>query len=82
MGSYKWGHRSPNMGCKYSYATFYPLITTHEPPNRGKTAQLSFPFLQDLGLAETLNGKLSTLHPEPEALNIPQPRSFSSLMSA
>ena len=21
MGSYKWGHKSPNMACKYSYPT-------------------------------------------------------------
>ena len=30
-GSYKWGYKSPNMGYNYSYLTYNPLITTHEP---------------------------------------------------
>ena len=33
MGSYKWGHKSPNMAYKYSCPT--PLIATHEPPSKG-----------------------------------------------
>ena len=29
MGSYKWGHKFPNMGFSYSYPTYViPLITT------------------------------------------------------
>ena len=24
MGSYKWGYKSPNVGCKYSYPTYHP----------------------------------------------------------
>ena len=24
MGSEKWGYKSPNMGCKYSYPTYNP----------------------------------------------------------
>ena len=34
MGSYKWSYKSLNMGYNYSYATYKPLITTHEPPSR------------------------------------------------
>ena len=34
VGSYKWGFKSPNMGHKYGYPTYNPLITTHEPPSR------------------------------------------------
>ena len=37
MGSYKWGHKSPNMGYNM-YIVALPitlLITTHEPPSIG-----------------------------------------------
>ena len=33
MGSYKWSCKSPNMGYRYSYPTYNPLRTTHEPPS-------------------------------------------------
>ena len=35
MGSYQWGYKSSNMGYKYSYPTYNPTITTHEPPSGG-----------------------------------------------
>ena len=34
MGAYNWGYQSPNMSYNYSYPTYNPLITTHEPPSR------------------------------------------------
>ena len=33
MGSYKWGYKSPNLGYNYSYPTYSPTQTTHEPPS-------------------------------------------------
>ena len=33
-GSCKWGDKSPNKGYVYSYLTYNPLITTHEPPSK------------------------------------------------
>ena len=34
MGSYKWGHKSPNLGYIVTLIKT-PLITTHEPASRG-----------------------------------------------
>ena len=34
MGSYKWDYNSPNKGNVTLFIT--PLITTHEPPSKGK----------------------------------------------
>ena len=35
MGSYKWGYKSHNLGYNYSYPTYNPPTTTHEPPSGG-----------------------------------------------
>ena len=32
MGSYKWGHKTPNMGYKYSYPTYNPTYNTLKIP--------------------------------------------------
>ena len=34
MGSYKWGHESPNMGISIVTLRITLLITAHEPPSR------------------------------------------------
>ena len=34
MGAENWGEKFPNMSYNYSYPTYNPLITTHEPPSR------------------------------------------------
>ena len=41
MGSNKYGYKSPNVGCNYSYLTYInPLIATHEPPSRVKGSRV------------------------------------------
>ena len=43
MGSYKWGHKSPNVGYNYSYPTY--RVSTRTPPPQTPLIESLWPLI-------------------------------------